>query len=101
MQKTFIFQILARVKSESPSFFKKLQVLFFGLAGVVSLLIFLAPLHLNLFGFEGYINWNTVILLCAFGGMNMLPVSDPSVLVKKVNDDESLSDPNKPQTDKP
>lgn len=103
MQKTFISQILARVKSESPSFFKKLQVLFFTLAGIVLVLIFLEPLHINLHGFEGYVNWNTFMVLLGFAGVNMLPVADNSVLEKKVNDDETngLSDPNKPQTDKP
>lgn len=88
MQKTFISQILARIKSESPSFFKKLQVLFFTLAGIVLVLIFLEPLHINLHGFEGYVNWNTFIVLLGFAGVNMLPVSDSSVLEKKVNDEQ-------------
>lgn len=96
MEKTFILQILTRIKSESPSFFKKLQILFFTLSGVVAAFIFLAPLHLNLHGFEEYINWNTVFVLFGCGTLNMLPVSNPAVLQKKVNE-ENISDPNKPR----
>ena len=87
MQKNFIQQILVRIKSSSPSFFKKLQVLFFSLAGLVLVLIFLEPLKLNLHGFEGYVNWNTFMVLLGFAGVNMLPVSDDTVIHKKVNDD--------------
>lgn len=103
MQKNFIDQILARVSNTSPTLFKRLQAIFFTLAGIVIVLIFLAPLHLNLHGFEVYVNWNTVLVLAGFAGVNMLPVADPTVLQKKTNDegDGSLSDPNKPPTIKP
>jgi len=94
MQKNFINQVLVRIKSSSPSFFKKLQVLFFGLAGIIIVLIFLEPLHINLHGFEGYVNWNTFIVLLGFAGVNMLPVSDSGVLEKKAT---AESDPDKPR----
>jgi len=103
MQKNFIDQILVRVKSSSPSFFKKLQVLFFGLAGVILVLIFLEPLHLNLGGFAGYVNWNTFVVLLGFAGVNMLPVTDNSVLDKKIKtaSEDDFSDPDKPKLPKP
>jgi len=103
MQKNFIDQILVRIKSSSPAFFKKLQVLFFSLAGIVLVLIFLEPLKLNLHGFGGYVNWNTFIVLLGFAGVNMLPVTDNSVLDKKVktDGDDDISDPDKPKPPKP
>lgn len=86
----FFSQLLARIKNESPTLFKRLQAIFFSLAGIVLILIFLQPLHLNLHGFEQYINFNTFLVLLGFAGVNMLPVSNPEVLKKKVNDDEGV-----------
>ena len=91
MQQNIIKELLIRVSSASPTLFKRLQALFFTLAGIVVVLIFLAPLHLSLHGFEVYVNWNTVLVLVGFGGVNMLPVSDPAVLKK------NASDPDKPR----
>lgn len=101
MNQSIIKELLVRVSSASPTLFKRLQALFFGLAGLIVILIFLSPLHLNLHGFEVYVNWNTVITLLGFGGVSMLPVSDPNVLQKKTLGEEDLSDPDKPKVDKP
>lgn len=103
----FFSQLLARIKNESPTLFKRLQLVFFSLAGVILVLIFLKPLHLNLHGFEDYVNFNTFLVLLGFAGINMLPVSNPEVLKKKVNDDggdgngDGFSDPDKPKPPKP
>ena len=91
MQQNIITELLTRVSSASPTLFKRLQAIFFALAGIVIVLIFAAPLHLNLHGLEVYVNWNTVIALLTGAGLNMLPVSDPTVLQKKTNEDENLN----------
>ncbi len=110
MQQNIIKELLTRVSSASPTLFKRLQAIFFTLAGVVTILIFLAPLHINLHGLEVYVNWNTVIALLTGAGLNMLPVADPTVLQKKTNDEGDGSgggvvggsDPaDKPKPDKP
>lgn len=87
MQQNIIKELLVRVRNSSPTLFKRLQAVFFTLAALVIILILLEPLHLNLHGFEVYINWNTVLVLIGFAGMNMLPVSDPNVLQNKTDDD--------------
>jgi len=101
MNQNIIKEVLVRISSASPTLFKRLQALFFGLAGLIIVLIALSPLNLNLHGFEVYVNWQTVGFLLSLGVMNMLPVSDPNVLNKKVNGDEDFSDPDKPKADKP
>ncbi len=101
MNQNIIKEVLVRISSASPTLFKRLHAIFFTLAGIVVVLIFLAPLHINLHGLEVYVNWNTVIALLTGAGLNMLPVADPNVLTKKVNGEEDLSDPDKPKTDKP
>ncbi len=103
MNQNVISQFLVRIKSESPSLFKKLQWFFFTLTGIIIVLIFLQPLHLNLHGMEVYINWNTVMVLLGFGGVALLPVKDDTVLVKKVktDGDDDFSDPDKPKPPKP
>lgn len=101
MNQNIIKEVLVRISSSSPTLFKRLQALFFGLAAVIVVLIVLSPLGINLHGFEVYVNWNTVITLLGFGGVSMLPVSDPNVLSKKNLGEEDLSDPDKPKSDKP
>lgn len=101
MNQNIIREVLVRISSASPTLFKRLQALFFGLAGIIIVLIVLTPLGMNLYGFEVYVNWNTVMTLLGFGGVSMLPVSDPNVLNKKVNGDEDFSDPDKPKPPKP
>lgn len=101
MNQNIIKEVLVRISSASPTLFKRLQAIFFGLAGLIFVLIILAPLNLNLQGFEVYVNWNTLITLFGFAGVSMLPVSDPNVLQKKNLGDEDLSDPDKPKVDKP
>lgn len=101
MNQNIIKEVLVRISSASPTLFKRLQAIFFGLAGLIFVLIILAPLKLNLHGFEVYVNWNTLITLLGFAGVSMLPVSDPNVLQKKTLGDEDLSDPDKPKVDKP
>ena len=100
MNQNIIKEILVRVSSTSPTLFKRLQAIFFTLAGLVIALIFLAPLHLNLHGFEVYVNWNTVLVLASFAGLNMLPVADPKVL-NGGKSDEAPSDPDKDKPIKP
>ena len=95
MKQTIISEVLSRLKSESPTLFKKLQLLFFGLSGIVIVLILVQPLGLNLHGFEVYVNWNTVLVLLGFGGVNMLPVQKP------LSDPAPDSDPDKPKPPKP
>ncbi len=90
MKQSIFIEILTRLKNESPSLFKKLQVLFFSLAGIVSVLIFIKPLGLNLHGYEAYINWNTVVVLLGFGGVNMLPVADNAALGKSETEETSV-----------
>lgn len=101
MQQNIIKEILVRISSASPTLFKKLQLVFFGLAGLIIILILLSPLNINLHGFGVYVNWNTVITLLGFGGVSMLPVSDPKVLNKSVDGEEDFSDPDKPKPPKP
>lgn len=96
MKQTIVSELLTRLKSESPTLFKKLQLLFFSLAGIVIALILVQPLGLNLHGFEVYTNWNTVMVLLGFAGVNMLPVSNPKVLDKPLSED-APSDPDKPR----
>lgn len=89
MNQNVFNQLLVRIKSESPTLFKRLQWLFFGLSGAIITLIFLTPLHLNLHGLEGYVNWNTVMVLLGFAGVSLLPVKDDTTIkVKKLMDDE-------------
>jgi len=83
MKQNLIEQLIARISSSSPTLFKRLQAIFFTLAGIILVLIFLEPLKLNLHGFEVYVNWNTFVVLMGFAVGNMLPVSDPKVLEKK------------------
>ncbi len=83
MNQNVISQFLIRIKSESPTLFKRLQWFFFTLTGIIIVLIFLQPLHLNLHGMEVYVNWNTVMVLLGFGGVALLPVKDDTVLIKK------------------
>lgn len=98
-----ISKLLVRLSSSSPTLFKRLQAIFFTLAGIVIVLIFLEPLHINLHGFEIYVNWNTFIVLLGFAGVNMLPVSDPTVLEKKksLDDDSGTEIPTKPPPTNP
>jgi len=90
MKQTIVNEVLTRLKNESPSLFKKLQVLFFSLAGVVTVLMLIKPLGLNLHGFEMYLNWNTVLVLLGFGGVNMLPVADNAALGKSETEETSV-----------
>ena len=83
MKLSIIEELLKRISSSSPTLFKRLQALFFTLAGIILVLILLEPLKLNLHGFEGYVNWNTFLVLLGFAGVNMLPVSDPNILKKE------------------
>lgn len=101
MNQNIVKEILNRLSSSSPTLFKRLQLIFFGLALIILVLMFLAPLHLNLHGFEAYVNWNTLIVLLGFGGINMLPVADPKDLAKKTGDEDNLTDPNGPRGGKP
>lgn len=87
MQQNIIKELLVRLSSASPTLFKKLQTVFFTLAAIVIILIFLAPMNIDLHGFGVYVNWNTVLTLLGFAGISMLPVSDSNVLSKKTNDD--------------
>lgn len=97
MNQNVFSEILFRIKSSSPTLFKRLQWVFFSLSGIIIALIFLTPLHLNLHGFEGYVNWNTVMVLLGFGGVSLLPVKD-TIIIKKVNDDAGpgMEQPPKP-----
>jgi hypothetical protein len=92
MKQTIVSELLTRLKSESPTLFKRLQALFFGLAAIVVVLILIQPLGFNLHGFEVYTNWNTVMVLLGFAGVNMLPVSNPKVL-----SEDAPTDPDKPR----
>jgi len=94
MKQNLINELWTRLSSSSPTLFKRLQQIFFVLAGVVALLIFLEPLKINLHGLEVYVNWNTFTVLIGFALGNMLPVSDPKVLDKKepTQDAEPIQD---------
>lgn len=87
MKQNIIKEILVRVSNASPTLFKRLQAIFFSATALVVVLIFLAPLNINLHGFEVYVNWDTVLTLFGFATLSMLPVADPNVLNKKTNGD--------------
>ena len=94
MKLSIFEELLKRLSSTSPTLFKRLQAIFFSLAGAILVLILLEPLKLNLHGFEVYVNWNTFFVLIGFAGVNMLPVSDPKVLNKKEQTQDAEPLPN-------